>query len=902
MRRSSSSRLPIFFTLLSMLVAPMVWCVIRPDDQRRIAPNVAASAVHAAPYVDEDGEEQAKRKDNPPPTGDDEDGSRRREREAWFEDRHRAAPGVSWRDIERENAARQVRKRNRLAGLRFPSAGAGAMATGSWLEIGSRNQAGRMHSARYSSDGQRLYAGSAAGGVWRASDLDGSNWEPLGDNLYGGAFELAILPGALPGEPDVIVRGSSDLWVSRDEGQSWTVPLGLPNNLRGVRRLLTTSDGSGALYAVLQEVIGIATHFGVFRSVDTAQTFTKVLDLGTSAGDLWIPRDGGSSLYALSGRTVLRSVDQGQSWNSVGSLPSSVSGGELDGSEAGAPRLWVVGRIGGARKLYRSDDAGVSWSFKTDVTDYWGSIGASIIDPDRFAWGGVEVHRTTDGGNTFQIVSSWGEYYGNPAGKLHADVPGIEVLPDGAGGETWYVATDGGLFRSRDGLMTVENLSLEGLSVSQYYSTHTSSVNSDHVLAGSQDQGYQRASAPPPGLDHRLDFKQLISGDYGHLTSGDGTHGYVYSVYPGFVLIQIGESSAQLATTDFPPSESYGWLPTVTADPLDNRSFFFCASKLYRYTRVGLTLAWSRTQWSSQSFAASPGEYLSALTFSPIDPQRAYAATSGGRLFYSNDHGVTWHLSSGTGPPPHYFYGTALLASSLDVNTVTVAGSGYSNPAVYRSTDGGQTFAPWAEGLPQTLVYCLGEAPDGSGAVVAGTEHSAYRREASGGSWLDITANAAPLNTYWSVEDVPTQNVMRFGTYGRGIWDYPVGPRCFYEPYGVEAAAANVLSLDSMSSTQIGTTHVIRVSGGQPIASGALIVSLNSAWVPAFGGTLLVDLGASFSIPFALNLFGQRDISIPIPANASLVGLTLYGQAAALDANQSKGWAFSNGIRGVLCQ
>ena len=60
-----------------------------------------------------------------------------------------------------------------------------------------------------------------------------------------------------------------------------------------------------------------------------------------------------------------------------------------------------------------------------------------------------------------------------------------------------------------------------------------------------------------------LNFAQPISGDYAHLVSGDGDHDYVYSVYPGFVLIDRVEGSAAIDTASFPSGESYAWLPPL---------------------------------------------------------------------------------------------------------------------------------------------------------------------------------------------------------------------------------------------------------------------------------------------------------------------------------------------------
>jgi len=74
----------------------------------------------------------------------------------------------------------------------------------------------------------------------------------------------------------------------------------------------------------------------------------------------------------------------------------------------------------------------------------------------------------------------------------------------------------------------VNNLSLNGLGVSQYYSTYTKRTPPYQIFAGSQDQGFQRS------IDHVnsvYDFEQVVSGDYGHLVSGDNGHS-LWMVYP----------------------------------------------------------------------------------------------------------------------------------------------------------------------------------------------------------------------------------------------------------------------------------------------------------------------------------------------------------------------------------
>lgn len=811
-------------------------------------------------------------------------------RKAWFAERHAAPPGVDWKAIERANGEQQRRQRNAYASL--------SAVADRWTEIGSRNQAGRMHVAARAPDGQSLYAGSSLGGVWHGT-LDGQDWTPLGDNIYGGAHWLAVVPGALPTDPPVVLRATDDglIHATRDDGQTWEVPAGLPVT-NGVRRVFVTADGSHTIVLVLHFLNdGGQWRYGAWHSADGARNFTKFASMNTFAGDMWASRTGAGPLYVLKTEGVQTSTNLGQTWTTAGPLPAAASGGELVGSEAGAPRLWVALDVSGTRKLYRSDDAGASWTYIRDLSDYWGSLAASTTNVDLFAYGGVEVWRTTNAGSSFAKVNGWGDYYANPATKLHADIPGIDVLPTGPGSEIWYVSTDGGLYRSTDGLATVANLSLDGLRVSQYYTTHTSLANPVRVIAGAQDQGYQRANQPAAPGTTLLDFAQLISGDYGHATSGDGTHAYVYSTYPGFLLIQKGETGPQLYTADFPASGSWGWLPTVTADPTNVERVFFCADKLWRYKKsVTLPPSWSATQFSTQNFALSGGEYLSALEFSPLDPQRVYAATSAGRLWRSTDGGLTWTLSASTGPGPHYFYGTALVASALDVNTAYVGGSGYGTAAVRRTTDGGLTWSAWNSGLPSTLVYCLAEAPDGSGTMFAGSETTAWRRD-PGGAWTDIAANEAPITIYWSVEAVPATNSMRFGTYGRGIWDYAVDAPCGYEAFGVALGGGNTMTLDSASPTTLGSTHVLSVSGGPASSTLWLVYALNSASLPFKGGTLLLDPTLWFPLAFATDAAGGATIPIAVPADPAYAGLPLHWQALAPGAP----WALSNRLSGALC-
>jgi fibronectin-binding autotransporter adhesin len=60
--------------------------------------------------------------------------------------------------------------------------------------------------------------------------------------------------------------------------------------------------------------------------------------------------------------------------------------------------------------------------------------------------------------------------------------------------------------------------------------------------------------------------------------------------------------------------------------------------------------------------------------------------------------------------------------------------------------------------------------------LFAATEAGPYQFDTYTKTWFSILGTEAPMTTYWAVEGVPELGVVRFGTYGRGIWDYTPEP------------------------------------------------------------------------------------------------------------------------------
>ena len=61
---------------------------------------------------------------------------------------------------------------------------------------------------------------------------------------------------------------------------------------------------------------------------------------------------------------------------------------------------------------------------------------------------------------------------------------------------------------------------------------------------------------------------------------------------------------------------------------------------------------------------------------------------------------------------------------------------------------------------------------DNDDLLFAATEIGPYVYSFSENQWFLLSGLTAPDQTYWSCEYIPELQTIRFGTYGRGIWDF----------------------------------------------------------------------------------------------------------------------------------
>ncbi|MBS1904265.1 MAG: hypothetical protein JSS75_11220 [Bacteroidetes bacterium] len=764
-----------------------------------------------------------------PELGRTEDESYQRAREAWMRQMHRAEPGLNIDAIDaamRETKFEQLFERRSQLGMR-PLATtldtfAGGRLVGAWSERGSNNVCGRTHTADIDFDTDSIYVASSMGNIWRAKRGD-SVWMILNDDhRFGDIRMLRILHTSTGKRIIAACNGPVTVRYSDDGGKTWQSATGLdgPKSWGGIKRA-TVSANEDTICLVGNEWDYSANWRAVsflYRSTDQGATFKKIGNWPVSSDqiDVWQSRDTTSraffikqdSLFYIANDSTLAFVNQFTN-DTIG----KAGGVLLDGAVIGGkPMIGICAITNNTCQIYASNGNFKTWSYKGYVDGgafSANSFRVSTSLPFKCYLGNVNVNVPSDTSAKFDVPHQWWEYYGDVAGQLHADIDGIDVIRDPVGNELTLFSTDGGTFISHDRMESVSNLTLSGIRTSQYYSTYTS-VPPYVINAGAQDQGWQRGNDSKLGI---LNMNQVISGDYGHIVSSDsGTS--VWGDYPGFVIRYFdARTSGGHRDWSFIGSNKL-WIPPLCAIPgKSTHCLVACgdstsgsnASMLWRLVDNGTVLQPTMLPYD---FSIGGSTQISAIAISPLDTMRWYVLTNNGYYFNSTNAGKTWSKSDTNSlPGGHYFYGSTIIPSRFDKNTLWVAGSGYSNPGAFVSNDNGKTWTAIDSALPKTLIYGMVASND-ERYLFAATEIGPYLYSTAAKRWYDLAAiygQTAPDMLFWSVERVPHSNTIRFGTYGRGIWDIAVD--------SVGAASSGVISqAEHISSLQLNAVPSITSS------------------------------------------------------------------------------------------
>jgi len=707
-------------------------------------------------------------------------------RKEWIENMHQSHPDDNWKEIDKNN--RRINTNN-IRTLREDLFYKGRLNNnnkeyitrniqGEWLERGSNNLSGRIRTADIDFTNNTIYCASSGGNIWRGT-IGGENWESLNDYMQILGITFLRLVDTEFGQRLLIGSENNGFYYSDNECLTLTEANGLSNNY--VKRYVVQSE-TNHIYALVNDYPR-----AIYRSTDLGENFelfislsNDILDSGSlftniNNFDIFTPRYFNDQIYLMNGYTlygfygdddelIFISNHPGASNEGIGWTPNDIV---LTGG-VGNNGTFLYAYAG--EHIFKSINGGTSWVDMGQAPSSWwwiNGFNTSNLERDNVFIGGMELFKSSNGGNNWVLVNPWWEYYDNIESKLHADIPEIRFFLDEEYNEVALISTDGGLYISNDYLTTVQNISLSGLGVSQYYSTYSQRFSPYKIFAGSQDQGLQKSITNNDGIQ---DFEQIISGDYGHLVSGDDGIS-VWTNYPGFTIYysDIANSNSSISL-DFPGS-GYLWIAPLMEHPYSADKAILGGGGINGGNHlVELTIQGNQIVYDEQEYSFQGT--VSAMGYSPIDPSNRYVLTDNGKFYYSTDDGENWTITSSfTGPGAHYFYGSTIWASPYELGKVFIGGSGYSNSPVYVSENHGQTFIEMNNGLPNTLVFQLSGTPNDE-ILFAATEVGPYAYSFNEEQWFLLLGVSAPDQTYWTVDYIPEINTARFGTYGRGIWDF----------------------------------------------------------------------------------------------------------------------------------
>ncbi|MFZ1527580.1 MAG: T9SS type A sorting domain-containing protein [Ferruginibacter sp.] len=718
-------------------------------------------------------------------------------RELYNELRHKAAPGVVWEDIERQNAVDAAQQRMAM-GQRASFANGNI--NGVWEEKGANNQAGSIRAVDYVPATNTLYTIGNGGSLW-TSVLGTGVWT-LRNQLY--QFETRAVKAftKISGGERVLLGRNLNIFYSDDNGVTLNPSAGITfpvawggNYIAGIYRL---NDGSNTIYCLTRcwSNAPWAARFRLYMSTNEGQSFTQIYQFDTgddnrisvcnpyNSNDLLVADIGSSpaslKLFSVTGATVFLL--------NTGALGSAFTNCTFKGTFSGG--IYYLYAMLNNSQIYQSTNLGVSWTLQSVLPESgWNKMNVSINDPLRVSYGGVNAYRSANGGTSFTRVNTWSDYYSNVSGKLHADIMEIEYFKKTDNTEFCIVDCHGGTYVSYDNLVTVSNLSLSSHRAVEYYDVLTDTLNPNRIFAGSQDQGLQRTLTGTNGGIQN--FIQVISGDYGQMALTNNNT-ILWPQYPGgdyYFYTNLGNPSPTYIgnwTVLGSQKPNYGWMlpATSTTNPAANEIFIGGGNmtggggsyliKATMLTASPYTVSTTQYSYDFRANSNSGTAGITAIEQSPLNANKLFVATEDGTFFYSNDYGANWTKNATfTGPTPWYLYGSCILASRINQNTIWYSGSGYSNPGVYRSTDGGATFTAISNGLPATLVTELVASPDEQ-FLFAATEAGPYVYVASENLWYTLADNTVPVQHFTSVEYIRSSNTVRFGTMGRGIWDFKI--------------------------------------------------------------------------------------------------------------------------------
>lgn len=655
-----------------------------------------------------------------------------------------------------------------------------------WTERGPNNVGGRTRALMFDpndDENKKVWAGSVNGGLWYNKDITAAahKWQQSSEIIT----NLAISTIAYdPSNTQLFYLGTGQgytgrirgegIWKSSDGGNSWDQLLSTTSFLF-VQKIVVDSEGT----------IFASTLDGLMRSTDGGTIWSTTLS--GRAADLEIASNG--DMYATLGvrstGSIFKSTNQGISWTNI--TPTGDVGRIEIATAPSNPQVVYAVSQGFSNGF---SDVGY-FKKSTDGGDTWQDIAIPIyleqdctfgtnhftrgqaffnlilkVNPENegiVLAGGIDVHRTNDGGLTWEPVSYW---TGSGCDDyVHADQHEIVFRPNHP--DEAIFGNDGGVFHSAD-VTSAANPTFNArnsgyITALQYSVAMVNEVNSDVMFSGLQDNGTLAYALP--GVNATTE----ISG-------GDGGFTFVDQDDSNFVIVSSTNANYLLSTngkaitTTLLSDNTRGRFTNPTAYDSD-ANILYAAGNSNELIRIsGVT----GTPEDEVLTVALDGNQISAITVSPHTANTIFVGVSN-RSIYRIDGADTalptvTNITGSSGSFSDSYLSSISIGDTDDQIMITYSNFGV--PSVFETLDGGGNWLNKEDNLPDIPVRWGIYNPNNSNQVLLATELGIWSSNAfntSSPNWEPTNSGLASVRVNMLKYRTADETVAA-ATYGRGLF------------------------------------------------------------------------------------------------------------------------------------
>lgn len=687
--------------------------------------------------------------------------------------------------------------------------------------IGPAGMSGRVTAIDVDlSNPERIYVGTASGGVW-LSENGGISWKPIFDDQAPasiGAIAInqknpaEVWVGTGEGNPRNSHNYGEGIFKSIDYGKTWKC-MGLEKT-RQIHRVIIHEDNPDVVYVgAMGYAWGDTKERGFYKTTDGGQSWSKKLYINDKTGiaDLVVDPTNPNKLIASTwefgrkpwtfnsggeGSGIHISYDGGETWKrktAEDGLPKGILG--RIGLAIAPSEPHIVYALTEAKKnvLLKSTDGGETWKQVADKNIgnrpfYYADIFVDPLNENRIFNLWTMVSKSEDGGKTFENILPFKPYSG-----VHPDHHAFWVHPTNP--DYMIEGNDGGLNISRDRGNTWRFVS--NIPLAQFYHINYDNEIPYNVYGGMQDNGSWRGPAyiwKRGGIVNH-DWQELYFGDGFDVVPRPDNPRYVYAMSQGgnvgYVDTKTGQNRYIKPVHPEGKKLRFHWNAGIAQSPFADCEIYFGSQFLHKSTDCGQNweiispdLTTNDTLKQQQHLSggltiddtqAENHTTILAIAPSPLDENVIWVGTDDGNLQITRDGGKTWtNTSSGLTDARANSWIPQIVASTRNPSEAYVIVNDYRRndlrPMVYHTNNYGATYTRIAdENKVQGHALSIAVDEEVPNLLWLGTEYGLYFTIDNGNNWNKWT-NGFPQTPTRDLKIHPREKDLIIGTYGRAAY------------------------------------------------------------------------------------------------------------------------------------